>query len=299
MCTVAAGAFWHCSCSRMSALRTPRRRSWWARTSTSRACWRALASVGCSLATYSVTCRERRSNAHGRMPRAVPGTCTSVIPFSSTARRGRIGVPARVYSPNLRLRIMSLSRCVPVRACARSSGRSYAASCSRVCRRTRDHVVRHQADRAKASIERTAQPPSCHAAAGGKKRKRGRISGRVSVPDRAQPRPAGDRLQPTLLRRCGLRRQVGFGVRLLYHAWSKMTTPSGGQFMLYVKSQGLRIHYHVEGHGPPLVCQHGFGDSLKSWYELGYVDALKDEYRLVLIDARGHGTSDKPHEPEA
>jgi pimeloyl-ACP methyl ester carboxylesterase len=69
--------------------------------------------------------------------------------------------------------------------------------------------------------------------------------------------------------------------------------------MPYVRSQGLRIHYHVEGHGPSLVCQHGFGDSLESWYELGYVDAFKDEYRLILIDARGHGASDKPHEPEA
>ncbi len=69
--------------------------------------------------------------------------------------------------------------------------------------------------------------------------------------------------------------------------------------MPYVRSQGLRIDYHVEGHGPPLVCQHGFGDSLESWYELGYVDALKDEYQLILIDARGHGASDKPHEPEA
>jgi pimeloyl-ACP methyl ester carboxylesterase len=69
--------------------------------------------------------------------------------------------------------------------------------------------------------------------------------------------------------------------------------------MPYVRNQGLRIHYHVEGDGPPLVCQHGFGDSLESWYELGYVDAFKDEYRLILIDARGHGASDKPHEPEA
>ncbi len=65
--------------------------------------------------------------------------------------------------------------------------------------------------------------------------------------------------------------------------------------MPYVRSQGLRIHYHVEGHGPPLVCQHGFGDSLESWYELGYVDALKDEYRLILIDARGHGASGCPY----
>lgn len=69
--------------------------------------------------------------------------------------------------------------------------------------------------------------------------------------------------------------------------------------MPYVRSQGLRMHYQVEGDGPPLVLQHGFGDSLESWYELGYVDAFKDEYRLILIDARGHGASDKPHEPEA
>lgn len=69
--------------------------------------------------------------------------------------------------------------------------------------------------------------------------------------------------------------------------------------MPYVRNQGLRIHYHVEGDGTPLVFQHGFGDSLETWYELGYVEALKDEYRLILIDARGHGASDKPHEPEA
>ena len=33
------------------------------------------------------------------------------------------------------------------------------------------------------------------------------------------------------------------------------------------------------------------------WYERGYVAALKPKYRLVLIDARGHGQSDKPHDP--
>jgi pimeloyl-ACP methyl ester carboxylesterase len=52
--------------------------------------------------------------------------------------------------------------------------------------------------------------------------------------------------------------------------------------MPYARSQRLRLHYQVEGDGPPLVCQHGFGDCLESWYELGYVDALKDEYRLIL-----------------
>lgn len=29
------------------------------------------------------------------------------------------------------------------------------------------------------------------------------------------------------------------------------------------------------------------------------MDAMKDDYRLILIDARGHGGSDKPHDVEA
>lgn len=69
--------------------------------------------------------------------------------------------------------------------------------------------------------------------------------------------------------------------------------------MPYTRNQGIRIHYQVEGDGPPLVLHHGFGDRIESWYELGYVEALKVDYRLILIDARGHGASDKPHEPEA
>jgi pimeloyl-ACP methyl ester carboxylesterase len=61
----------------------------------------------------------------------------------------------------------------------------------------------------------------------------------------------------------------------------------------------VHVHYEVEGEGPPIVLQHGFTDSLRTWYELGYVDALKQDYRLILVDARGHGSSDKPHEPQA
>jgi pimeloyl-ACP methyl ester carboxylesterase len=68
----------------------------------------------------------------------------------------------------------------------------------------------------------------------------------------------------------------------------------------YVKSRdGVRIHYEIEGDGPPLVLQHGFTDSLMVWYERGYVDALRHLYRLILIDARGHHLSDKPHDEEA
>jgi pimeloyl-ACP methyl ester carboxylesterase len=68
--------------------------------------------------------------------------------------------------------------------------------------------------------------------------------------------------------------------------------------MPYANNNGINIHYHVEGEGRPLVLMHGFTLSLESWQEFGYVEALKDEYRLVLIDARGHGLSDKPHDPK-
>jgi pimeloyl-ACP methyl ester carboxylesterase len=69
--------------------------------------------------------------------------------------------------------------------------------------------------------------------------------------------------------------------------------------MPYTTNHGIRIHYQVEGEGPPLVLQHGFSDSLESWYEMGYVAPLQHDYRLILIDARGHGASDKPHDPTA
>ena len=69
--------------------------------------------------------------------------------------------------------------------------------------------------------------------------------------------------------------------------------------MPYVERDGVRIHYRVEGSGVPLVLHHGFTSRLDRWYENGYVEALQDRYRLILIDARGHGKSDKPHDPAA
>ncbi|MCH8503495.1 MAG: alpha/beta fold hydrolase [Ectothiorhodospiraceae bacterium] len=66
--------------------------------------------------------------------------------------------------------------------------------------------------------------------------------------------------------------------------------------MPYVRSNGLRIHYRVQGDGPPVVMQHGFSDSLQGWFAAGWVRELAAEFTLILIDARGHGASSKPHE---
>lgn len=52
---------------------------------------------------------------------------------------------------------------------------------------------------------------------------------------------------------------------------------------------------------PPVLLVHGFASSFeRNWREPGWVDILQDEGREVIgLDLLGHGTADKPHEPEA
>jgi pimeloyl-ACP methyl ester carboxylesterase len=69
--------------------------------------------------------------------------------------------------------------------------------------------------------------------------------------------------------------------------------------MPFVENQGVKIHYEVEGCGSPIMLMHGFSRDSRVWYEYGYVKALSDEHELILLDARGHGASDKPHDPES
>ena len=64
-------------------------------------------------------------------------------------------------------------------------------------------------------------------------------------------------------------------------------------------NNGVRIHYETEGRGAPVVLQYGQYFPLDIWYELNYVRVMQDDCRLILVDARGQGDSDKPHDPEA
>jgi pimeloyl-ACP methyl ester carboxylesterase len=57
---------------------------------------------------------------------------------------------------------------------------------------------------------------------------------------------------------------------------------------------GARIAYDLVGEGPPLLLFHASLTSGALWKTLGYVDALRAEHQVILVDARGHGRSDKP-----
>jgi len=65
----------------------------------------------------------------------------------------------------------------------------------------------------------------------------------------------------------------------------------------YVENGGVRIYYEVHGSGVPILLHHGFTSSAEDWHRFGYVGPLAERFTVVLMDARGHGKSDKPHDP--
>lgn len=69
--------------------------------------------------------------------------------------------------------------------------------------------------------------------------------------------------------------------------------------MPFATNDGVRIRYEVEGSGPPLVLHIGFLGSLEDWSraDTRYTEALRDTFRLILLDPRGQGRSDAPHDP--
>ncbi|MGH9886434.1 MAG: alpha/beta fold hydrolase [bacterium] len=61
-----------------------------------------------------------------------------------------------------------------------------------------------------------------------------------------------------------------------------------------------RLHFESFGSGRPIVLVHGWGTDLRhNWVTTGWVDALRPLGRVVALDCRGHGRSDKPREPAA
>lgn len=67
-----------------------------------------------------------------------------------------------------------------------------------------------------------------------------------------------------------------------------------------VKSKdGLKIVYEVVGEGTPIVLVHGFAsDRVQNWKAPLWFDALAGAgHRVIALDCRGHGESDKSYEP--
>ncbi|MFW9873769.1 MAG: alpha/beta fold hydrolase [Candidatus Thorarchaeota archaeon] len=67
--------------------------------------------------------------------------------------------------------------------------------------------------------------------------------------------------------------------------------------MPFFTNDGVKIYYEIEGEGSPVLLIHGFASSMDlNWKQTGWVKALKNSYQIILIDCRGHGKSNKPHD---
>ena len=74
----------------------------------------------------------------------------------------------------------------------------------------------------------------------------------------------------------------------------RQLTPEGA----YFQSGSVRIHYVDEGKGTPVILVHGLGADIGlNWIRPGILPALAKHYRVIALDLRGHGRSDKPHDP--
>lgn len=64
---------------------------------------------------------------------------------------------------------------------------------------------------------------------------------------------------------------------------------------------GVELSYDVEGDGAPVLLLHGYAaDAYTNWVRPGVVDKLASGgYRAITLDQRGHGQSEKPHDPAA
>lgn len=69
--------------------------------------------------------------------------------------------------------------------------------------------------------------------------------------------------------------------------------------MAVFSSGGVEIAYEVAGEGQPILLVHGFSATAQdNWVRTGWVQALtRARYKVVTFDLRGHGASQKLHDP--
>jgi pimeloyl-ACP methyl ester carboxylesterase len=85
---------------------------------------------------------------------------------------------------------------------------------------------------------------------------------------------------------------------LLIHV-ALVVTPASAQDRFF-ESNGVRIRYVDQGVGDPLVLVHGYTNAIeRNWIETGVLSTLVRDHRVIAFDLRGHGKSDKPHDPKA
>jgi pimeloyl-ACP methyl ester carboxylesterase len=92
-----------------------------------------------------------------------------------------------------------------------------------------------------------------------------------------------------------MHRRTAIGTLTIVALWSYAARAEDAFF----DSNGVKIHYVVEGKGEPVLLIHGFTANIQfQWALPGVIKALAKDYQVIALDNRGHGKSDKPHDPK-
>jgi pimeloyl-ACP methyl ester carboxylesterase len=76
-------------------------------------------------------------------------------------------------------------------------------------------------------------------------------------------------------------------------------TAAGAQERFF-DSGGVRLRYLERGVGSPVMLLHGFtADIERAWMQTDVMTDLSRDYRVIALDLRGHGRSEKPRDPRA
>ncbi|PYY00976.1 MAG: hypothetical protein DMG64_15780 [Acidobacteria bacterium] len=64
----------------------------------------------------------------------------------------------------------------------------------------------------------------------------------------------------------------------------------------FFNSNGVKIRYLMAGKGEPVLLIHPFAASAEIWEPV--TKDLAQNYQVIAMDCRGHGKSEKPHDPK-
>ena len=66
----------------------------------------------------------------------------------------------------------------------------------------------------------------------------------------------------------------------------------------FFEVNGVRLHYIEAGKGTPVILVHGLAsEHVGNWMLPRVFQRLSKRYRVIALDNRGHGKSDRPHDP--
>lgn len=82
----------------------------------------------------------------------------------------------------------------------------------------------------------------------------------------------------------------------LVPCWGRLfgQAPDTGRY--FTSFDKAKIYYEVKGSGYPVILVHGFSGTGQGWKNCAvYNDLLNAGYKVIILDQRGNGRSDKPH----